>query len=133
MFKHTLFATLAAGILATAALPTGALAQAPETPRHYGSGWGGGIQFGGPDWSVQFGTYPQSYCRPIVQKVKWWDEWGYPHWSDVVVGQNCRHPRPHWGGWGWGGWNNQGTQGGWSGDDGVSTDDGSSGAMESGN
>jgi hypothetical protein len=90
----------------------------------------GSVQFGGPGWSVTIGSgnynpynqyKPGKFCQPIVKKVKWWDRFGYPHWSQVVVGQKCPpkfpphnngpFPPHHNGGWNNGGWNN----GGWNG------------------
>jgi hypothetical protein len=127
MLKRIALATAAAGFLAAAAIPSTASAGG------YGPGSQPSIAFqlGGPGWNLQFGNphpnfRPQKVCAPVVQKVKWWDNWGNPHWSNVVVGQNCSfggrgfgpgngpgwgngpgpgfpHPGPGMGGPGWGG------------------------------
>jgi hypothetical protein len=99
MLKRIALATAAAGFLAAAALPTTAAAE--------GFGY---FQFGGPGWNFGFANPPPSpprpVCRPIVKNVKWWDNWGYPHFNQVVVGQSCgggygayhKPPHPQWGG-----------------------------------
>ena len=124
MFRKTLIATAAAGMLAA-----GSLVASTATASAHGTGVSGSIQFGGPGWNVQIGTpgfrgQPQQSCRPIVKTVKYW-QWGRPHWRQVVVGYDCHRrgpPRrvpqypgfpspgfPGWGGPGWGG----GWGGGW--------------------
>jgi hypothetical protein len=122
MFKQTILAAATAGLIAIGGLATTTAANAA-----------GSVQFGGPGWSVQLGNdnygphhqyRPQQFCTPIVKKVKWWDRFGYPHWSQVVVGQKCPpifYPPhnhgpvpPHGGPGGWdndGGWNGNGGQG----------------------
>ena len=106
MLKRIALATAAAGFLAAAALPSTASAE--------GFGY---FQFGGPGWTFGFSDPPppRPVCRPIVKNVKWWDNWGYPHWSQVVVGQDCgntygygygayhKHPRNWQNGGQWGG------------------------------
>jgi hypothetical protein len=115
MFRKTLLATAAAGMLAAGSLVASTATASASGPS---------IQFGGPGWNVQIGTpgfrgYPNRYCKPIVKTVKYW-QWGRPHWRQVVVGHNChrrgppRHqphfPGPYFpgpffpGGPGWGGW-----------------------------
>jgi hypothetical protein len=131
MFKQAILAAATAGLLAT-----GGLAATTSAASAAGS-----IQFGGPGWTFQFGDgfqqhqfHPQQFCKPILKKVKWWDHFGYPHWSQVVVGQNCSHngsfpfnhgPFPshdNHGDWngngGQGGWNGQGGNGVWNGNGG---------------
>jgi len=97
MFKKALIATATASMIAA-----GSLIAATSTASAHGPGGPGGMQFGGPGWSFQFGfgpsfqNHPQRFCRPIVKNVKWWDRWGRPHWKQVVVGNNCRRG-PHQG------------------------------------
>ena len=121
MFKQAILAAATAGLIATGGLAATTTAASAAS-----------VQFGGPGWQFQFGTqgpgpyhqfhefHQQQFCTPIVKKVKWWDRFGYPHWSQVVVGQNCggngygayhKRPHPQWGGNGnWRG-NNGGDQG----------------------
>jgi len=128
MFKQAILAAATAALLAT-----GGLAATTSASSAAGS-----IQFGGPGWSFQFSDnfhqhqfHPQQVCQPILKKVKWWDHFGYPHWSQVVVGQKClpvgfphNHGPfpPHGGQGGWddqdGGWNGNGGNGGWNGNGG---------------
>jgi hypothetical protein len=104
MLKQTLIAAATAGAIGLGMVATAAPASAAQ----------GSVQFGGPGWNVQIGTpgygygygngygngyhphpnFPQKFCTPIVKKVKWWDRFGYPHWSQVVVGQNCQPKFP---------------------------------------
>ncbi len=124
MFKQTILAAATAGLIGIGGLATTTAANAA-----------GSVQFGGPNWSVQIGSgnygpnnqfHPQKYCQPIVKKVKWWDRFGYPHWSQVVVGQKCPPPKfpphgphnpgpfpPHGGPGGWGGPGGHGPGWGW--------------------
>jgi hypothetical protein len=113
MFRRTLIATAAAGLLAAGSLVATTASASASGPS---------IHFGGPGWNVQIGTfhpgyrnhYPRQHCRPIVKTVKSW-KWGKPHWQQVVVGYDCkrrpgppRHPHfpgpgfPGYGGPGWG-------------------------------
>lgn len=123
MLKRIALATAAAGFLAAAALPTTASAGGYGQGGYNQGGGFGYFQFGGPGWSFGFSNPPppRPVCRPIVKNVKWWDNWGYPHFSQVVVGQSCgggygygayhKHPHPQWDGGGdWRG-NNGGDQG----------------------
>jgi hypothetical protein len=32
-------------------------------------------------------------CTPVTKSVRWWDKFGRPHWSQVVVGQKCFWPK----------------------------------------
>jgi hypothetical protein len=95
MLKKTLIAAAAAGALGLGVLGTAAPAAAAGGP-------GVNAEFGGPGWSVtigngQYNPYnqyrPGKFCQPITKKVKWWDRFGYPHWSVVVVGQKCPPPK----------------------------------------
>ena len=114
MMKKTLIATATAGLIAAGAMvaTTGTASAA-------------GVYFGGPGWSVGSndghswrGDRPHRECRPVLKTVRWWDNWGHPHFKQVVVGQDCRWdhgprdgwdhrgPNPGWGygpnpGWGW--------------------------------
>lgn len=106
MFRKTLIATAAAGMLAAGGLVAG-------TGTAAASGYvSGSIHFGGPGFSLHFGApgyhHYRQHCKPIVKKVKYWKK-GKAHWRNVVVGQNCHHrppPKvvypyhpwgPHWG------------------------------------
>ncbi len=110
MFRKTILATAAAGMLAMGGL-------AASTATASASGPQGGVQFGGPGFNVQlgWGNGPQHGpgwghhnrgCKPVLKNVKWWDKWGNPRWSKVVVGYNCGPkfgPKPfpgHGGPWG---------------------------------
>ena len=109
MFKRTLLATAAAGFIAASALAITPSAASAHSPGGYGPGQPSiAFQFGGPGWSLQFGNpqphfKPHKVCAPVVKKVKWWDNYGYPHWSQVVVGQKCSFGGPGFGGPGFGG------------------------------
>lgn len=98
MFKQTILATATAGLIALGAMGATTTAASAAGP---GSG---SMQFGGPGWSLQFGFgghqqfHPKKFCAPVVKKVKWWDNWGNPHWSNVVVGQKCSFGGPGFGG-----------------------------------
>jgi hypothetical protein len=94
MFKRTLIATAAAGMLAAGSLVAGS---APAAASGYVSG---SIHFGGPGFSLHFGApgyyhhhHHRHHCKPIVKKVKYWHK-GKARWKNVVVGQNCHHRRP---------------------------------------
>ena len=100
MFKQTLLAAAAAGLIAAGGLALTTSAASAET-----------FGFGGPGWNVQFGTpgfgphpyfRPHPVCTPVIKNVKWWDRFGYPHWSQVVVAQTCgfgsRYPQSGYGG-----------------------------------
>lgn len=99
MFRKTILATAAAGMLAA-----GSLVAATSTASAHGPGGpGGSIQFGGPSWNLQIGGFgfgfgqpfppqPPKFCKPIVKTVKWWDKWHRPHWSNVVVSYKCKPP-----------------------------------------
>ena len=98
MIKRALLATAAAGFLAVAALPATASAAGYNQNPNFA------VQFGGPGWSLQFGNPPprfapppRQFCQPVVQKVKWWDNFGRPHWSNVVVGNKCAFGGPGFG------------------------------------
>ena len=91
MLKKTLIAAATAGLIGLGMVGTTTSASAA----------GASAQFGGPGWSITIGNgqyhpgyqyHPQQFCQPIVKKVKWWDRFGYPHWSQVVVGQKCPPP-----------------------------------------
>ena len=124
MFKQTILAAAAAGMIAVGAL--GATTSAASAGGYGGPGPGSGsVQFGGPGWNLQLGFgnghpqfHQQKFCKPVVKKVKWWDHWGNPHWTQVVVGQKCFFKSgngPHHGN-DWddnGPWNNNGP--GWGG------------------
>jgi hypothetical protein len=118
MLKQAILASATAGFIALGALgATTSAASAGGYADGYGSG---GMQHGGPGFSLQFGfgdQHPQfhqkRFCQPVLKKVKWWDRWGNPHRQVVVVGQKCfsTGPRPHHqdgGQWdnGDGGWDN---------------------------
>jgi hypothetical protein len=113
MLKRIALATAAAGFLAAAALPSTASAAGGYGQGGYNQGGGYSyFQFGGNGWNFGFANPPppRPVCRPIVKNVKWWDNWGYPHFSQVVVGQNCGgygqggyRKRPHPQQWGGGG------------------------------
>jgi hypothetical protein len=117
MFKQTILATATAGLIAVGAL--GMTTSAASAGGYSGSGSGSGaVQFGGPGWNLQFGfgnSHPQfhqqKFCKPVVKKVKYWDRWGNPHWTQVVVGQKCFRPQNN--GHHNGPWNNNGP--GWGG------------------
>lgn len=128
MFKKTMLAVATAGLIAVGAL--GATTSAASAGGYDGQG-SGGMQYGGPGRSLQFGFgnsqpqfHPQKVCKPVFKKVKWWDRWGNPHRSMVVVGQKCffvrghRHHRNDDGPWDDNGrwdndpWNNNGPGGG---------------------
>jgi hypothetical protein len=92
MLKKTLIAAATAGLIGLGMVGTTTSASAA----------GAQAQFGGPGWSVTIGSgnynpynqyKPGKFCTPIVKKVKWWDRFGYPHWSQVVVGQKCPPPK----------------------------------------
>jgi hypothetical protein len=111
MLKKTLIAAATAGVLGLGMVA--AASAAPNNPPPFGGGNpppmggqynpppnNGGVnaQFGGPGWSITIGNgqynpynqyQPRKFCQPITKKVKWWDRFGYPHWSVVVVGQKC--------------------------------------------
>ncbi len=118
MFRKTLLATAAAGMLAT-----GSLVAATSTASAHGPGApNAAIQFGGPGWNVQIGNWgpgfapqfpqkPPKFCTPVVKNVKWWDKWGRPHWSAVVVSYTCKAPGHH----NHGPWNGPGGPGGFPG------------------
>ena len=91
MLKRIALATAAAGFLAVAALPTTASAGGYGQGGYNQGGGFGYFQFGGPGWSFGFANPPppRPVCRPLVKNVKWWDNWGNPHWNQVVVGQDC--------------------------------------------
>ncbi len=132
MLKQTLIAAATAGLIGLGMVGTTTSASAA----------GASAQFGGPGWSITIGSgnydqynqfRPGKFCQPIVKKVKWWDRYGYPHWSQVVVGQKCppRQFPPHGpynpgpfpphggpggpGGWGGPGGGGPGGPGGWGG------------------
>lgn len=109
MFRKTILATAAAGMLAAGSLV--AATSTASAGQGYG-GPGGTIQFGGPSWNLQIGGFgfgfgqpfppqPPKFCKPIVKTVKWWDKWHRPHWSNVVVSYKCKPPfgGPHRGPW----------------------------------
>jgi len=111
MFRKALIATAAAGIMTAGALALTTTAASAHGPGYPGAP-GYGVQLGGPGWGLQFGNPPprvqrEAFCRPIVRNVEWWDRFGYPHWTQQVVGQNCPQPHPDFGGrrmnpgWGW--------------------------------
>ena len=108
MFRKAIIATAAAGMLAMGGL-------AASTATAAAAGPSAGFQVGGPGFNLQFGMGPgqqwgghhhNKSCTPVTQNVKWWDKWGNPRWSKVVVGYNChpKHgPKPfpgHGGPWG---------------------------------
>lgn len=94
MFKKTILATATAGLIAVGALGATTSAASAANYNGYGNG-SGSVQFGGPGFNLQFGFgghpqyHPQKVCQPVFKKVKWWDRWGHPHWSQVVVSQKC--------------------------------------------
>ena len=110
MFKRAILATAAAGMLALGAVAatTSGAAAAPgygpgfgHGPGHGpGPGYGMSVQFGGPGWNVQIGPQrhnfapPRQTCQPVTKNVKWWDKFGNPHWSKIVVGQKCSFANP---------------------------------------
>lgn len=98
MLKKTLIAAATAGLIGLGMVGTTTSASAAGTS----------AQFGGPGWSVTIGSgnynpgyqfHPQKFCQPVLKNVKWWDRFGRPHWSQVVVGQKCPPPKfPPYGG-----------------------------------
>jgi hypothetical protein len=111
VMKKTLIAAATAGLIAagTMVATTGTASAA-------------GVYFGGPGWSVGVGgpnfgpDRPHQACRPVFKTVRWWDNWGRPHFRNVFVRQECswnfgpgRGPGRHWDdrgpnpGWGHGG------------------------------
>jgi hypothetical protein len=113
MMKKTLIATATAGLIAAGAMiaTTGTASAA-------------GVYFGGPGWSVGIGGPgygpawgPHRECRPVLKTVRWWDNWGRPHFKQVVVGRDCRWAHGPQGGWGGPGpnpgWGGPGPNPGW--------------------
>ncbi len=117
MFKKTLIATAAAGMLAAGALVGTA-----------GAASAASVQFGGPGWHIGIGNgpgyfphRPRQVCHPVFKTVKWWDRWHRPHFKRVVVRQQCTwvYGPQHGGPGPWNGphgpWNGPGKQGPWNG------------------
>lgn len=107
MLKNTILASATAGFIALGAL--GATTSAASAGGYNGGYGSGGMQQGGPGFSLQFGFgngqrnyHPQKFCQPITQKVKYWRH-GHPHWKVVVVDYKCFRPHHNWnnGGDGW--------------------------------
>ena len=116
MFKRILIAAAALGLSAMAVAPTAAFADTAP-PAHYRGGgyyptypaptypppYYGGGGYWHPHWGFSITVNPPpptpTYwnCGPAYRTVKWWDQWGNPHWSNVPVDQNCAPPPPHWG------------------------------------
>lgn len=84
-------------------------------PQH-GPGPAGGIYFGGPGWSIGFGTPgfhrvppPRRVCQPVFKRVAYRHH-GHLKFRVIKVGQRChwvypnrgpkRGPKPGWG-WAW--------------------------------
>ena len=128
MFKKTLIAAAAAGLIAAGSLATATVAAAAGPSGHgYQQGRGtasgqnfGGVYFGGPGWSIGFATpgfqprhfRPRQVCKPVFKRVSWWRH-GRLQSRVIKVGERCqqvrpaRHPQPGWGrypswGYGWG-------------------------------
>ena len=97
MLKKTLIATATAGMIATGALATTTSASAaPPGPAY------GGIQFGGPGWSVGIGFpgypapprfRPHRVCEPVFKRVIQWQH-GHRQWRVIKVGERCRWVYP---------------------------------------
>ena len=112
MMKKTLIATATAGLIAAGAMvaTTGTASAAASI-----SAAPAGASASATRLRPQ---RPQRECRPVLKTVRWWDNWGRPHFKQVVVGQDCAGttalaaagtsagPNPGWGygpnpGWGW--------------------------------
>ena len=105
MMKKTLIATATAGLIAAGAMIATTGTASAAAVYFGGPGWSFGI--GGPGYGPQ---RPHRECRPVLKTVRWWDNWGRPHFRQVVVGRDCRWDQgPH------GGWNQYGPNPGWGG------------------
>lgn len=114
MIKQTLIATATAGLIAVGAM-VGTTGTASAATVHFGGpGWSVGI--GGPAFGPQ---RPHRVCKPVFKTVRWWDNWGRPHFKRVVVRQECRWAYGPQGGWGGRGpnpgWGGPGPNPGWGG------------------
>ena len=98
MLKNTLIATATAGLIAAGAM-VGTTSTASAASVYFGGpGWSVGI--GSPGWG---GHRPHQVCQPVLGSVRWWDNWGRPHFKTVVVRQECSYGYGGGPGYGYGG------------------------------